>query len=548
MATVINSKLGEHRGKKRVWLEGQKLAREGYQPGMKFDLEPSDQKMLIKLSDQGRFTVSRRNRNGKTYPVIEVNTEELAEMFDGVEMLRIAIKSRSIVISAHHQQQRVNERVERLIRKLESGEPLRSCSLFHGGGVLDRAIHEGLKRAGFESKVGVAVEMEGKYLDSSLRNNPELWDEESTVIESPIQSVNITHNAPQVELLFGGIPCTGASRAGRTKNKLKFAESHEAAGSMFFHLLQFIQILNPVCCILENVSDYQSTSSMEVIRSVLKSLGYSLQERILDGNEFGALEKRKRLCVVAVSEGIEGFDLDNVMPVRTKESCINDILEPVPYASNRWKTFDYLAEKEKKDMAAGKGFARQLLTGEEPYCGVAGKGYCKARSTEPFLVNPLNDAYSRLFTPVEHCRIKGVPESVIDGLSDTVAHEVLGQSVIFPAFEAVASELGDSLWKWQGYKPALVEVVDDDQPCIGGDDFHWAKVLIDHEGGLRFSPVAKAVGMSLSLHPSRGEGDADLAFFDPNGPEVSSGHEPCYFVPAQVIAQGQIRTAVNMIQ
>ncbi len=33
MATIVNTKLGEHRGKKRVWLEGAKLAREGYEPG-----------------------------------------------------------------------------------------------------------------------------------------------------------------------------------------------------------------------------------------------------------------------------------------------------------------------------------------------------------------------------------------------------------------------------------------------------------------------------------------------------------------------------------
>src|SRR5699024_9151238 len=39
MATIINTRLGEHRGHKRLWLEGQKLAREGYRPGMKLDME-----------------------------------------------------------------------------------------------------------------------------------------------------------------------------------------------------------------------------------------------------------------------------------------------------------------------------------------------------------------------------------------------------------------------------------------------------------------------------------------------------------------------------
>lgn len=33
MASIINTKLGENRGKARIWLEGGKLAREGYLPG-----------------------------------------------------------------------------------------------------------------------------------------------------------------------------------------------------------------------------------------------------------------------------------------------------------------------------------------------------------------------------------------------------------------------------------------------------------------------------------------------------------------------------------
>src|SRR5690606_27281726 len=114
----------------------------------------------------------------------------------------------------------------------------------------------------------------------------------------------------------------------------------------------------------------------------------------------------------------------------------------------------YLAEKEKRDKAAGKGFSRQLLTGDEPYCGTIGKGYSKARSTEPFIVHPQTPELSRLLTPLEHSRVKGIPEEVIEGLADTTAHEILGQSVVYPAFQAVAQEIGHSLWRWLNLTPA----------------------------------------------------------------------------------------------
>lgn len=528
MATIVNTKLGEHRGKPRVWLEGYKLLREGYSPGTKFDLELKDSQIVLRVKEEGKFTVSKRERNGRVTPIIDLNAQELATVFDGVEMLRVFIRQGAILISAHHQHERVVERVNRLTSKLEKGEPLSVCSLFHGGGVLDKAIHAGFKRSGIASSIAVAVEMDGSYLDSSLANNPELWDENSIAIESPIQAVNLNRGGVQVDLIIGGIPCTGASKSGRSKNKLEYAESHSDAGALFFNFLEFVKALNPAMVLIENVPEYQRTASMEVIRSVLSSLGYSLQERILDGNEFGVIECRKRLCVVALSHGIDGFDLEQVQPVRTKESCINDILEPVALDSQRWKSFDYLADKELRDKAAGKGFARQLLTGDEAFCGTVGKGYSKCRSTEPFIVHPEQSELSRLFTPVEHCRIKGIPDELIDGLSDTTAHEILGQSVVYPAFEALASSLGNSLWSWVGMTPLMIELVDDSQPTIGGDDFHWATALVDTNGTLTLSPTAKQLGMPIHVR------DGQLAVYSRAGSKTSHGHGPCEYLPVKM--------------
>jgi DNA (cytosine-5)-methyltransferase 1 len=448
MSTIINTKLADHKGYKRLWMEGAKLAREGYQPGMRYDLEIADTQVHLRVSDSGKYKVSKRERNGTVYPIIDLTAKELAEIFDGVDMLRVAIKSGSIIVSAHHQHNRVKERVNRLLDKVSTGKPLKVCSLFHGGGVLDKAIHKGLSDAGVSSKIAIAVEMEGKYLDSSLRNNPELWNDDSLVIQSPVQHVNLNRNPPQVDVVVGGIPCTGASKSGRTKNKLEHAESHKDAGAMFFTFLQFVEILNPAVVWIENVKEYQNTAGMVVIRSVLESLGYSLQERILDGCEFGVLEKRERLCMIAISDGVSEFDLEKVSPLRQKEETLGEILETIPDDSPRWKPFSYLAEKELRDKAEGKGFSRQLLTENSVSCGTIGRFYAKCRSTEPFIVNKKDPGLSRILTPREHCRVKGIPQEVIEGLADTTAHEILGQSVIYPAFQAVALELGKSLSHW----------------------------------------------------------------------------------------------------
>ncbi len=451
MATVINSKIGEHRGKKRIWLEGRKLDREGYLVGMKYDVQLEPGKVQLTPNPTGKYTISKRTRNGVTLPIIDVSLKELADIFEGVEMLRVQITKGKITVTAHFSHDKKRRREERLREKIRSRSKLDVASFFHGGGILDRSIHTGLSDASIDSRIAVVNEIEPKYLEQSLKVNGCMFDDDSIVIESAIELIDRTKNPQEVDWLNAGIPCTGASKSGRTKNKLQFAESHDSAGACFFSTLAMIEVLNPSIVCLENVEEYQSTASMVVIRSVLSSLGYKVTEAILNGNDFGALERRKRLCVIAISEGITDFSFDDVEPVKTKEPRISDILEPIPFDSERYREFDYLAKKEIRDKAAKKGFSRQLLKGDESYCGVMGLGYAKCRSTEPFLLHP-DGVKSRLFTPVEHCRIKGIPEEMIAGLSDTVAHQIAGQSVIFPLFQSVAKSLGFHLCTWSNLK------------------------------------------------------------------------------------------------
>ena len=41
--------------------------------------------------------------------------------------------------------------------------------------------------------------------------------------------------------------------------------------------------------------------------------------------------------------------------------------------------------------------------------------------------------------------MKAIPEETISGVSSTVAHQILGQSVAYPVFEAVGAALGQYL-------------------------------------------------------------------------------------------------------
>ncbi len=452
MTAVIVTKVGTNKNAPRIWLEGRKLEREGFRAGETYNVDGSnkDRLILVKVPN-GKRNVSSKKRNGGSLPVIDLNAQKLAEWFDQDEKLRVTIRKGRIVIRKHYLKAAAQERLERIRKKIIEGRKLAVHSLFHGAGVLDRAIHSGLARAGVGTYVQVAVEIERKYLDLSIERNPHLFSEESVLIEAPVQDIRLDGSI-EADMCVMGIPCTGASTAGRAKmrdtkgeKRTYLPEEHDSAGALFFQSLRWIELTNPALVLIENVKPYQTTASMAVIRSVLASLGYVVQEKILNGCEYGALENRDRLCVVAVTEGLEDFiDLDNVIPLRTKPEKLSDVLEDIPLDDDRWKSYDYLREKEKRDIAAGKGFRRQLFTGDEGHIATVTREYNKARSTDPFIQHPTDPNLSRLLTPEEHARVKGIPEDLIDAswIATTTKHEVLGQSVVFPVFEAVGQMLG----------------------------------------------------------------------------------------------------------
>ncbi|ADC73231.1 C-5 cytosine-specific DNA methylase (plasmid) [Thioalkalivibrio sp. K90mix] len=443
--TVIYTKLSEQRGQKRLWLEGQRLARMGIAPGQKYALSEMDgdsKGVTLTFTDEGPRKVSRRKRGEREYPVIDVANDDIARILGDSERVRVVVREGRIDVTLHHHEAATRQRLRTLGARMEQGLPIRIGSLAHGGGVLDHAIHEGLEDAGVPAHLTFANEYDGGYLDASLSNNP-IWSADSIAIEGPMQDIE-WRKLPAIDLLVAGLPCTGASKSGRSKNHLSAAEEHETAGALFVAFLAAIQTLTPSMIVLENVPEYGKTVSMTVIRSVLASLDYALHETVIDGWEMGSLEKRKRFCLVATNEDLP-FDFAGLRPIRQREAQVADILDPIALDDPMWKSYDYLAAKEVKDKAAGKGFRTQVQDGSQDGYGTLGRGYAKVRSTELRIQHPTDPALSRILTPAEHARGKTIPESLVAGLSATRAHEILGQSVVHTAFAAVGRHLGQAL-------------------------------------------------------------------------------------------------------
>lgn len=440
-------KIGQNRGAPRVWLEGTQTERAGFVPGQRFDVVVHGRTIVLQANPDGSRVVSGKKVGEKTNPVIDLNSRELLALFDGMSSVRVAVKEGQIYLLPLASELKKQERFARLRQKLEAGDPLAVGSLSHGGGILSHAIHSGLKTAGVESRLAFANDIRGELLEHAAIHN-DAWDERTRVYAAPMQELAFDERGlasiPKVEVMEMGLPCSGVSRAGKAKRRLTQAEAHPEVGHLVVSALVILSKANPACVVLENGAEYGMTASADILRGQLRDMGYVCHERILRGAEWGALEDRARWCMVAVSEGIE-FDFDQLVPPGPSGARLGDALDDIPPDHSSWSRMDGLKAKEIRDRAAGKNFAMQVFDADSEKIGTVTKGYSKVRSTDPKLRHPTNPDLLRQLTPAEHARVKGVPPHLIDGISATIAHEILGQSVVYRPFAAVGEQLGEAL-------------------------------------------------------------------------------------------------------
>jgi len=449
MRRYIVRQMGEHRGAPRIYLDTKALKLAGFEPGTPYHRAIENGKVILRLDPNGDFRVSKKEKRGEIIPVLDINSKAALAPLEGMKAVRLVIQDNLICMMPTASEANARRRLERLRKNLASGQLL-SASLSHGGGILDNAAHHGLEDAGVKSNLAFANEIDGDLLEHSSESN-EVWNSQSIGIAAPMQEAVqdewLMTRIPQVDVLAVGIPCSGASRAGASKRGLDMMESHPEVGHLAASFLMVIQRTQPSIVVVECVKEYQQTASAQIIRQHLRDSGYQVNEVILNGRDFGVLENRTRWFLVAATHGIS-VDLEALAPVCTPVRTVSEVLEPVGEDSDAWRDFQYLKTKAVRDAEKGNGFAMQIVEPSDSSVPVLRKGYHKGGSTDPLLKHPSKEGLYRLFSAVEHARIKQIPEHLIAGMSQTKAHELLGQSVLYAPVRALFKRIGSALGRW----------------------------------------------------------------------------------------------------
>lgn len=308
--------------------------------------------------------------------------------------------------------------------------------------------------------------------DVTLSHKTEVSDSEA--------AAHIRRVIPQHDVLLAGFPCQPFSLAGVSK-KNAMGRAHgfacDTQGTLFFDVARIIDACRPAIFVLENVKNLKSHDggkTFRIIMQTLDALGYDVADsaemgaddpKIIDGQNF-LPQHRERIVLVGFRRDLnlhQGFtlrDIPTLYPER--RPTFGELLEPTVDAKFiltpvLWK---YLYRYAKKHQARGNGFgyglvdptrassvartlsARYYKDGAEI---LIDRGWDKALGEKDF-DDPLNQQRRpRRLTPRECARLMGfeAPQGYQFRIpvSDTQAYRQFGNSVVVPAFAAVAKLL-----------------------------------------------------------------------------------------------------------
>jgi DNA (cytosine-5)-methyltransferase 1 len=166
---------------------------------------------------------------------------------------------------------------------------LTAISLFAGVGGFDLAF----QRAGV--KVTAAVEIDKKCRDVLALQFPEtkLFDD---VKEVTGEQLRATGFIPERGIIAGGFPCQDLSIAGLRRGL------DGSRSGLFHEIIRLADELKPQFLILENVGGLLSSQrgkDMGIVITALVERGYGVCWRVLDSQNFGVPQRRRRIFIVA---------------------------------------------------------------------------------------------------------------------------------------------------------------------------------------------------------------------------------------------------------
>ncbi|MDG3214100.1 DNA cytosine methyltransferase [Streptococcus suis] len=242
---------------------------------------------------------------------------------------------------------------------------------------------------------------------------------------------------PKHDVLLAGFPCQPFSHIGKREGF-----GHETQGTLFFDVLRILKYHMPKMFLLENVPGLltiQKGETFRVILENLESLGYSVFYDVLDAQNFGLAQVRKRVVIVGFHPNLNISSFAFPQGNRETRTPISSILEKNPkgYSISEHLQKSYLFKQDDgKPQVVDSSSNLQVKTLVASYHKIQ-------RLTGTFVKE--GETGLRLFSELECKRLMGFPDDFIIPVSRTQMYRQMGNSVAVPMMRAVANAMKEEL-------------------------------------------------------------------------------------------------------
>ena|SRR5699024_8726476 len=257
--------------------------------------------------------------------------------------------------------------------------------------------------------------------------------------EGDITQIN-AEDIPEHDIVLAGFPCQPFSSIGKRQGF-----EHVTQGTLFYDVLRIIRYHEPKAFLLENVPGLltiQNGETFDVIIEALKESGYTVFYKVLDAQNFGLPQIRKRVIIIGFRDdlGINNFEISESNG--NKKAVIGDLLEetdPAGYSISEHLQEKYLFKKDDgRPQIVNKDSKIQVKTLVSTYHKIQ-------RLTGTFVEG--GETGLRLLSELECKRIMGFPDNFLIPVSRTQMYRQFGNSVAVPMIKSVADEMKKEIYK-----------------------------------------------------------------------------------------------------
>ncbi len=239
-------------------------------------------------------------------------------------------------------------------------------------------------------------------------------------------------SVPDHDLLCAGFPCQPFSIIGSRQG----LRDEKGRGTLFHEIVRIAARKRPRALLLENVRQFatiQRGAALGEALRALEELGYDTDWRILDARDFGLPQKRERILIVALRDGLmRRFAWPSRrVPMRPLEAVLEPDPDPAHFVSERIR---------RKRQRAHQAERRPMVWHENKGGNISSHSYScalRAGASHNYL---LVDGVRRL-TPRECLRLQGFPDRFRIVCTGSQTRKQAGNAVPVPMIRAVVEEI-----------------------------------------------------------------------------------------------------------